>query len=81
MDDFVDSFDSIEEAFEISKQLKENQKNGGFDHRGFTSNSNEVIMSIDGALSSKVISVSDNTENIGITSVTRRKRIIKSIRM
>lgn len=64
MDDFVDSFDSIEEAVEISKQVKEIHKNGGFDLRGFTSNSNEVITSLDGASSSKIISANDSTEKV-----------------
>ncbi|XP_075164705.1 uncharacterized protein LOC142237217 [Haematobia irritans] len=64
MDDFVDSFDSIEEAISISKYVREIQSNGGFELRGFTSNSNDVILALDGAATSKSIPANDNTGKI-----------------
>ncbi|XP_065356286.1 uncharacterized protein LOC135950683 [Calliphora vicina] len=64
MDDFVDSFDSIEEAIEISKQVREIHKNGGFELRGFISNSNRVSLALDGASASKTIPSINNTEKV-----------------
>lgn len=42
--------------------MKQIHKNGGFDIRGFTSNSNDVIIALDGFSTSKVISANDNME-------------------
>ncbi|XP_065361898.1 uncharacterized protein LOC135955477 [Calliphora vicina] len=64
MDDFVDSFDSVEEAVSISKQVREIHKNGGFELRGFISNSDEVITTLDGSLISKQIPANDGTERV-----------------
>lgn len=48
MDDYVDNYDSIEEAITISKEVREIHKNCGFELRGFISNSREVVLSLNG---------------------------------
>ncbi|XP_073824972.1 uncharacterized protein isoform X1 [Musca autumnalis] len=64
MDDFVDSFHSVDEAIEISKQVTKIHKNGGFEHRGFISNSNDVMLALDGLSSSKIIAPMESGEKV-----------------
>ena len=42
----IDSFDTVEEAIEVSLQVKNIHKDGRFDLRGFTSNSNDENSSL-----------------------------------
>ncbi|XP_073819921.1 uncharacterized protein [Musca autumnalis] len=62
VDDFVDSFDSVDEAINISKQVKEIHSNGGFDLRNFISNSNDVTLALDG--STKAMLIDSGTEKV-----------------
>ncbi|XP_061398464.1 uncharacterized protein LOC133334184 [Musca vetustissima] len=62
VDDFVDSFDSVDEAIIISKQVKEIHKNGGFELRNFISNSKDVSLALDG--STKAMSIDCGTEKV-----------------
>lgn len=52
MDDFVNSIDSIEAAIDISKEVRQIHKHGGFKLRWFTSISNDVTLVLDGVSSS-----------------------------
>ena len=64
IDDFVDSFDSAEEAINISKLVREIHMNGGFELRGFILNSPEVTMALDGSATSKQIVKNYCTEKV-----------------
>lgn len=64
IDDFVDSFDSVEEAINISKEVRQIHKNGGFELRGFISNSDDVILALGGSTTSKNMAANDGTEKI-----------------
>ncbi|XP_073845830.1 uncharacterized protein isoform X1 [Musca autumnalis] len=64
MDDFVDSFDSVDEAIEISKQVTKIHKNGGFELRGFISNSSDVMLALDDLSSSKIIAPMESGEKV-----------------
>ncbi|XP_073831554.1 uncharacterized protein [Musca autumnalis] len=61
VDDFVDSFDSVEEANNISNQVKEIHSKGEFELRNFISNSNDVTLALD-----------DSTKAMLIDSGTRK---------
>ncbi|XP_067634502.1 uncharacterized protein [Eurosta solidaginis] len=46
VDDFVDSFQSVEEAIRVAKQVRDIHRAGGFQMRGFISNSSDVANSL-----------------------------------
>ncbi|XP_058977373.1 uncharacterized protein LOC131802044 [Musca domestica] len=62
VDDFVDSFESVDEAIIISKQVKEIHKNGGFELRNFISNSKDVSQTLDGSL--KAMPINNGAEKV-----------------
>ncbi|XP_053956165.1 uncharacterized protein LOC128861814 [Anastrepha ludens] len=64
IDDFVDSFDGIEEAVDISKQVRDIHSDGGFELRGFVSNSEKVVKELNGSTATKQIAVAESTEKV-----------------
>lgn len=46
VDDYLDSFDTVQEAIEVVKQVKMVHSQGGFNLRNFLSNSNDVLAAI-----------------------------------
>ncbi|XP_036328016.1 uncharacterized protein LOC118740546 [Rhagoletis pomonella] len=59
VDDFVDSFDTLEEAISIAQEVRAIHLDAGFELRNFTSNSPEVLAALGGAASTKPISSKD----------------------
>ncbi|XP_055543148.1 uncharacterized protein LOC129728718 [Wyeomyia smithii] len=47
VDDYFDSFATVEEAIEVAKQVKHIHEKGGFEIRNFLSNSGQVLSAVE----------------------------------
>ena len=62
VDDFVDSFTTLLIAIEVAQQVRDIHKSAGFELRGFSSNSPEVVVALKGNLDKPVNFSSDISE-------------------
>lgn len=67
VDDYLDSFETIEEAIEVVKQVKSIHSKGGFNLRNFLSNSGDVLAAINEA------STNDNDDTKPLNLVRAEK--------
>ncbi|XP_055915434.1 uncharacterized protein LOC129948452 [Eupeodes corollae] len=71
VDDFVDSFDSIDEAITISKQVREIHQHAGFELRSFSSNSSEVLSALEEEAESNMVKVTKRQSTGGSLSTEK----------
>ena len=64
VDDYVDSFDTTDEAIKISSEVVQIHAKGGFELRGFTSNSQQVCSALGGSSENKNLLSSESVEKV-----------------
>lgn len=71
VDDFVDSFESIDEAITIAKEVRDIHKCAGFELRSFTSNSSDVLSALQELPGQNITAIPKHTPSDGSLSTEK----------